>query len=224
MKVIFDHSEPIAKNITSFWFKPDRDVRYIAGQFIELRIPHHAKDSRGEKRWFTLSSSPTDKLLSITTKHASENGSSFKEALHSLKPGTQLDMASPMGDFILPKNASIPLVFAAGGIGCTPFHSIVKYIQDSGEIRDITLLYAANSEEEVAFKDTFTPLGDKFKTIIGERLDGQLIKNLGGVTDAHYIYISGPEPMVEALEKDLRSIGINKKHIHTDFFPNYTKI
>lgn len=224
MKVTFDHSEPIAKNITSFWFKPDRDVRYIAGQFIELRIPHSAKDSRGEKRWFTLSSSPTDKLLSITTKHATENGSSFKEALHSLKEGTQLDMASPMGDFILPKDASIPLVFVAGGIGCTPFHSIIKYVQDSSEIRDITLLYAANSQEEVAFKDTFTPLGNKFKTIIGERLDGQLIKNLGGVTDAHYVYLSGPEPMVEALEKDLKGMGINKKHIHTDFFPNYTSI
>lgn len=224
MKVIFDHSRPIAKNITSFWFKPDRDVRYIAGQFIELRIPHADKDSRGEKRWFTLSSSPTDKLLSITTKHAAENGSSFKEALHSLKEGTQLDMASPMGDFIMPKDPSIPLVFVAGGIGCTPFHSIIKYVQDSGETRDITLLYAANSEEEVAFKDTFTPLGTKFKTIIGERLDAQLIKDLGGVTDAHYVYLSGPEPMVEALEKDLKNLGINKKHLHTDFFPNYTTI
>lgn len=224
MKVTFDHSEPIAKNITSFWFKPDRDVRYVAGQFIELRIPHEGRDSRGDKRWFTLSSSPTDKLLSITTKHAAENGSSFKEALHSLKEGTQLDMASPMGDFILPKDTSIPLFFVAGGIGCTPFHSIVKYVQDSGETRDITLLYSARSQEEIAFKDTFTALGNKFKAVVGERLDGPLIKKLGALTDAHYVYLSGPEPMVEALEKDIKSMGINKKHIHTDFFPGYTTI
>jgi ferredoxin-NADP reductase len=224
MRVFFVRSEEIAKNIKSFWFRPEREVRYIAGQFIELHIPHTDNDSRGVKRWFTLSSSPTDDLLSITTKHATENGSSFKQALFSLEEGTELNMASPIGDFILPKDPTIPLIFVAGGIGCTPFHSIIKFLQDTNEQRDITLIYAANSEEEVAFADTFEKLGDRFIKVIGERLTADKIVELSKATDRHYIYLSGPEPMVEILNNDMKKLGFNKKHIHTDFFPNYTSI
>jgi len=224
MKVTFDHSEPTAQNIITFYFKPDREVRYQAGQFIELRLPHDNKDSRGDKRWFTLSSSPSEDLLSITTKFTAENGSSFKNTLHSLQPGAVLDMASPMGDFVLPKDASIPLVFVAGGIGCTPFHSMVSYLQDSGEDRNVLLLYAANNEGEVAFKDTFSKLGPRLQMIIGERLDADKILELAGEKPDQYIYLSGPEPMVEALEKGLKTAGVNKKHIRTDFFPGYTVI
>ena len=224
MKVTFDHSKPAAQNIITFYFKPDREVRYQAGQFIELRLPHDNKDSRGDKRWFTLSSSPSEDLLSITTKFTVEDGSSFKNTLRSLQPGTVVDMASPMGDFVLPKDASIPLVFVAGGIGCTPFHSMVSSLQGSGEDRNVLLLYAANNEQEVAFKDTFGKLGPRLQMIIGERLDADKILELAGERPDQYIYLSGPEPMVEALEKGLKAAGVNKKHIRTDFFPGYTAI
>lgn len=224
MKVAFVRSEPVVDHIRTFWFKPERPIRYTAGQFIELRVPHDHKDNRGDKRWFTLSSSPTDELLSITTKLAVENGSSFKHALASLEPGTMLDMASPMGDFVLPKDSSIPLVFVAGGIGCTPYHSMVKFLQDTREKRTLSVIYAANSAAEIAFKDTFSRLGDNFKTIIGERLDAAKILDLAGNDPEQYIYLSGPEPMVEALDKDLKHAGFNKKHIRTDFFPGYSTI
>lgn len=222
MKVNFDHSEPTAKDITTFWFKPEKSMRYTAGQFIELRIPHEDKDSRGDKRWFTLSSSPTDDLVSITTKFAPKDGSSFKSALKALEPGADLIMASPMGDFILPKDKAIPLVFVAGGIGCTPFHSMIKYMNSTDEERDITLLYAARSKEELAFTDEFSRLGDRFIPVIGDRLTAEKVIELGKVSDSNYVYLSGPEPMVEALENDMKKAGVNKKHIQADFFPGYS--
>lgn len=224
MKVTLDHKESITSNITTFWFSATSLPRYNAGQFIELRLPHDDKDKRGDKRWFTLSSSPTESMLSITTKLAAENGSSFKTALRHLGVGTELDMAAPMGDFILPKDPSVPLVFVAGGIGCTPFRSMVKYLQDSGQSRDITLLYAASDNSEVAFRNIFEKLGNKFQIIVGTRLDAAKIIELSGATDNHYLYLSGPEPMIEALAKDLKNNGINKKKIYTDFFPGYTQI
>lgn len=199
-------------------------MRHTAGQFTEIRLPHNNKDKRGDKRWFTISSSPTEDLVSITTKFSTDPSSSFKTTLQALKPGDELNLASPMGDFILPKDQTIPLVFVAGGIGCTPYRSIIKYLIDSKEERDITLLYAANSQQEVAFKDIFASLGNKFKIIVGERLNAQMIKDLAQATPSHYIYLSGPEPMVEELDKDLKSSGINKKQIHTDFFPGYSAI
>jgi glycine betaine catabolism B len=234
MKVTYVRSEPIARNITSFLFQPEQPVRYIAGQFIELHVPHDNKDKRGDKRWFTLSSAPSDELLSITTNFAKEYGSSFKAALQALRPGAELKMASPMGDFVLPKDASVPLIFIAGGIGCTPFHSIIRELQLTSEKRDITLLYAARSLEDVAFRDIFGMLEDKFKIILTEpapgwkglsgRLSAEVISDMYQISPEHYIYISGPEPMVEMLAKDLKNSGISKRHIHGDYFPGYPLI
>lgn len=231
MKVTFVRKEEIAENIISFYFEPDRSVHYTAGQFIELYLPHENPDKRGTKRWFTLSSSPHEELLAITTNFSPEKGSSFKSTLKNLTPGTELNMASPMGDFVLPKDSSIPLLFVAGGIGCTPFHSILTDLEYTKEKRDITLIYAAQKLEKVAFRKLFEALGDNFKIVLADppsgwegqsgRLSAESIIELARPTDAHYIYVSGPEPMVETLTKDLKDHGINKKHVFGDFFPNY---
>ena len=124
VKVIFEKSYHEAENIVTFFFKPEQSVQYTAGQFVELTIPHNNPDKRGIKRWLTLSSSPKQALLSITTKFASTS-SSYKTALLKLEPGTELNMSSPIGDFVLPKLSQTPLIFVAGGIGITPFHSML---------------------------------------------------------------------------------------------------
>src|SRR5690348_14324223 len=147
MNVVFDHSEPTAANIRTFWFKPERPVQYTAGQFTELYLPHDNADNRGQRRWFTVSSSPTDAMLSITTKYAGDQSSTFKKTLFSLKDGTPLKLADPMGDFVLPKDKTIPLVFVAGGIGVTPMHSMIKYLNDTHEKRTIHLIYAVTRQD-----------------------------------------------------------------------------
>ena len=231
MKVVFNHSQAEAANITTFYFKPEVPVQYTAGQFIELSIPHEQPDTRGMKRWFTLSSSPTEALLSITTKIAGEHGSSFKAALQKLTSGTAVTMSTSMGDFVLPKLVQTPLIFVAGGIGITPFHSIVEWLTQVDEERPIKLLYAVKNEDEIIFQDTF----DKAKirpTIIvekasaawgGERghLSAEMILGLSELKEDGLIYVSGPEPMVERFEKDLMRAGVAKHQLVLDFFPNY---
>src|SRR3989344_7668 len=132
-------------NVTTFWFKPERPLAYTAGQFIEMYLPHDNPDERGIKHWFTLSSSPTEELVSITTKLAGAKSSSFKKTLFALRPGVEIKIVEPMGDFVLPKDIGIPLIFVAGGMGITPFRSIIKWLSDRNEKRDITLLYAASA-------------------------------------------------------------------------------
>lgn len=223
MKVRFVKKQPLTADVASFWLKPEKPVRYMAGQFIELKIPHEDADGRGVKRWFTLSSSPTDSLLSITTRIIKER-SSFKNALNGLKPGSQLDMVSPMGDFVLPKDKTIPLFFVAGGIGCTPYHSMIKYLSDTGEKRDIQMLYMAHSADEVVFRDLFESYpGDNFEVTIG-RLDANTILKKAKDPQRRLIYLSGPEPMIEALEAGIKKAGFNADHLRTDFFPGYTKL
>src|SRR5579862_735458 len=117
MKVRLDHTNQEAANITTFWFKPLQQLTYTAGQYIELTLPHDRPDDRGIKRWFTLSSAPGGDLVSITTKFAGEKSSTFKRSLFGLSPGAELHMSEASGDFVLPKDSSIPLVLVAGGIG-----------------------------------------------------------------------------------------------------------
>jgi glycine betaine catabolism B len=233
MNVIFDHSEDTADNIKTFWFKPEKPVAYTAGQFTELYLPHEGADNRGVRRWFTLSSSPTEPLLSITTKFSTQMSSSFKHTLSLLKPGTPLKLAAPMGDFVLPKDATRPLVFVAGGIGVTPMRSMVKYLHDKGEQRDIQLIYAVTKREELAFQMLFRDYGLTLIPVVKEAppgysgevgsLDADRILKLAKHDDRTLFYLSGPEPMVEAFAKGLKAAGINKRNIVGDYFPGYQK-
>ncbi|HVV26199.1 MAG TPA: FAD-dependent oxidoreductase [Candidatus Saccharimonadales bacterium] len=235
MKAVFDHSQAEAENIRTFYFRPERPVHYTAGQYTELHLPDAHHDERGSKRWFTLSSSPEDEFLTITTKYAGDDkSSSFKKKLFHLPPGTELEMAEPMGDFVLPKLIQTPLIFVAGGIGITPFHSILKWLSDTVEERPIKLLYGVRSEDEIIFQDTFASAGIEPTIVVSEpsdawggergRITAELILGLEKPTEDTLVYISGPEPMVQALARDLHAAGLDKRQIVSDEFPNYAAI
>src|SRR5579884_245909 len=151
MKVVLDHSQAEADNIRTFFFKPEIPVQFTAGQYAEWSLPHPHADKRGAKRWFTISSSPNEPLLSITTKLDAEKGSSFKKRLFQLQPGYEATLNGPFGDFVLPKLIQTPLIFVAGGIGITPFHSMLQWLAETNETRPIKLLYAVRSEDEIIF-------------------------------------------------------------------------
>jgi ferredoxin-NADP reductase len=234
MQVVLDHTHAEASNITTFYFRPEKPVHYTAGQFIELTVKHPRPDQRGIKHWFTLSSAPTDEFLTITTKFAGDKSSSFKRKLFKLKPGDQLIMSSPMGDFVLPKLIQTPLVFVAGGIGVTPFHSMLSWLAATGEERPVKFLYSVRNEDEIIFQDTFDKANIHPTIIVSEpssawggergRLNAALILGLEKPDENSLIYVSGPEPMVEGLEKELKQAGIKKNQLVLDFFPNYTGI
>lgn len=234
MQAVFDHTEPKADNITMFWLKPRQEVKYTAGQFTELYLPHDKPDDRGIKRWYTLSSSPTEGLLAIATKFAKDRGSSFKRTLRALQPGAEVRMADPMGDFVLPKDPNIPLVLVAGGIGITPYRSMVKWLLDMNERRDIHLLYSLSTVDEIVFKEIFEAYGLKMDIIVNNppagwqglsgKLTAQRILDVAGNLQGKQLYLSGPEPMVEAFDKDLKNLGLLPDQIVTDFFPGYVEI
>lgn len=224
MHVKLDHIVTEASDIKTFFFEKPDSFRYTAGQFIELYLPHKNADERGQKHWFTLSSSPTQPLLSITTRSAGFKCSSFKQVLFGLEPGDTVDMSEPMGDFVLPKDATIPLVFVAGGIGITPFHSIVSWLSDKGEQRTVQLLYAAHDEEELVFLELFQKYSLQLQTIVGEQLTAESISTKVGGIDGKLVFISGPEPMTEALVDQLKTLKFPSESLVTDYFPGYTEL
>ena len=219
MKLKLIKKESVAKDTISFWFRPESKLRYIAGQYIELSLPHANPDSRMARRWFTLSSSPTEELLAITTKFKPDS-SSFKKALHNLPLGSSVQAQMPMGDFVLPKDTSRPLVFVAGGIGVTPYRSMLKFLSDSAEKRDVTVIYVVKDAEEIAFEDILQKSANKVVKHFG-RLNAQDLLQYTGHINDEVVYISGPEKMVETLYEDMIKNGVPRLQLRTDFFHNY---
>lgn len=213
MEVSFVRAEDSARGVKTFWFQPERPARYIAGQFTEIFLPHSA-DERGQRRWFTLSSSPSEELLAITTKFA-DDGSTFKKQLGGIEPGTELNLAEPMGDFVLPKDPTIPLLFVAAGMGITPVRSMIKWLLDTKQKRDIRLIYTAKPEE-AAFMKLLKDYGLKVETI--KPTANQILER----ADQHRrIYLSGPEKMVETYYKKLKHAGVAENRLVADYFPGY---
>lgn len=231
MKARFHEKKQEADSIYTFYFEPELPVDFVAGQFIELYVAHNNPDNRGAKRWFTISSAPFEKYLTITTK-INKPSSTFKQALFALNPGDEVKITEPMGDFVLPQDNAIPLVFVAGGIGITPFHSILTWIAENDDYRNIKLMYAVHNEDEIIFQDTF----DKAKvhaTIVVKEPSNEWGGERGIITANHILkitepakdalfYLSGPEYLIEILQKDLTALGVEKRRIITDFFHNYT--
>lgn len=235
----FIHKQQMAADTWALLFeKPDGFV-YKPGQFIEVNLQHSPTDDRGIKRWFTLSSSPTEGDLMITTRFV-ERPSSFKKAMFNLQPGDTIDAAKPDGSFTIPTDNGIELVWLAGGIGVTPFRSQMKFLLDNQEYnRKITLMYSNRTQADICFEDLWAKAidhMDDFKIIqtlvddipdswAGERgmVDEPMIQKAIGSVENKEFYISGPEPMVDAFIPKLEGMGIGEVNIHKDRFPNYTE-
>jgi hypothetical protein len=155
----------IAPDIFDFIFIPKIKPAFAPGQYMEWTLEHDSPDSRGNRRYLTIASSPTENSLRLGIKFY-PNGSSFKKSLFRMGPDSKVTGAQLAGDFTLPKNPKQKLVFMAGGIGITPFRSIVKYLIDKNERRDVVLFYSNKIKEEIVYKDVF----DKAREAIGLRV------------------------------------------------------
>lgn len=209
-----------------FDFIFDRTLDYIPGQYMEWTLGHKNPDSRGTRRYFTLASSPTEANLRIGVKFYNDS-SSWKKSLLQMKKGDSLTAGSLSGEFTMPKDSSKKMVFIAGGIGITPFRSMIKYLTDTKQKRDIVLLYSVKTEAELVYKDIFRQaksLGVKSIYITTDTMgyiDDKMISREVPDFKNRYFYISGPHSMVDAFKKTLRVMGIDQSRIKADFFPGY---
>lgn len=225
----------VSADILDFVFTPHKKMAFIPGQYMEWTLPHKKTDSRGNRRYFTIASSPTEDHIRLGAKFYNP-GSSYKKELATLDGGTPIVAAQLAGDFVLPKDKKQKLVFVAGGIGITPFRSMIKYCIDTNEKRDIILLYANKTLEEIAYKEVFDEAQQKLgiKTVytltdknnVPNNWQGRIGRLTAPVIQAEipdfqerFFYLSGPQIMVSSFEETLISIGVKKQQIKKDYFP-----
>lgn len=224
-------------SVYDFVFKPAKPLLFRPGQYMEWTLSHKNSDNRGIRRYFTIASSPTEPELIIGVKFY-DPGSTFKKTLAQLQAGGTVVAAQLAGDFVLPNDPRQKLVFIAGGIGITPFRSMLKYLLDTNQARPITLLYSNRSADEIAYKDLFdqakknlginvfytltdvetVPAGGNFQT--GHFTKEFIAQNVPDFLQSTYM-LSGPRAMILGFENTLNELGIPKKQIKTDFFPGF---
>lgn len=225
------------QDMIDFVFPLQKKLAFLPGQYMEWTLSHKQTDSRGNRRYFTIASSPTENNLLLGIKFY-PNGSSYKKAMAVLDANTPLVGAQVSGDFTLPKDPKTKLVFIAGGIGITPFRSMIKYLIDINESRPITLLYSNKTVNEIAYAEifnqaqqrlgikTFYTLTDKTKLpqnwqgMVG-RIDATMIAQVVPDFMERLFYLSGPHAMITAYEETLKNMGVPQKQIKTDFFPGF---
>lgn len=210
---------------------------YEPGQYMEWTLPHNGTDSRGNRRYFTLASSPTEQDVRIGVKFY-DKGSSYKEALIDMDNDTRIVASQVSGDFVLPKDPKQKIAFIAGGIGVTPYRSMVKYLLDMEEKRNITMLYSARTAKDFAYKDVFEDARQKFGMntlyivtdeaeklshmhVRNKRIDAEMIQKEIPDHKDRIFYISGTQSMVKAMQNELADLGLPKHQIKVDYFSGY---
>jgi len=227
----------LGPEIFEFVFASERKLAYRPGQYLEWTLDHPNQDSRGIRRFFTISSSPTESDFKLGVKFY-PGPSSFKKKLRELEPQDQIVASQLAGDFTLPRDQKKKLVFLAGGIGITPFRSMIKYLLDTKQPRDLVLFYSNRSPEEIVYKEIFdqaeTELGLKTVYAVTDKTGatGAWRGHIGRINEAmiaqavpdfneRYFYLSGPRLMVDAFKEILKKMGVRRSRIKTDYFPGF---
>jgi len=225
----------MSSEIVDFVFKSSQRLAFEPGQYMEFTLAHPKPDSRGNRRFFTLASSPTEEDLHLGVRFYA-NSSSFKKALYRIDGRSKIVAGQIAGDFTLLHDPRQKLVFIAGGIGITPFRSMLKYLLDMHQQRDIVLIYANRTVDEIAYKDILgeaqTKLGLKaFYTLTDTKAIPRNWPGLVGRIDEYMIqaavpdyqertfYLSGSLNMVRAYEHILKNMRVESNQIKKDFFP-----
>jgi len=227
--------EQVAEGVYHFTFAPDKKISFRPGQYLEWTLGHEKPDTRGNRRYFTIASSPTEDTVMLGVKFY-DQPSSFKRTLKALNPGDTIMASQLAGGFVLPKDPKKKLVFIAGGIGITPFRSMLKYLADNNERRSITLIYSSVSMQEVAYYDIFREAAEKsgvntvFTFTDKTKVDPSWTGHTGYVNAAmlaqvvpdfkeRTFYVSGPHTLIDACRDVFSGMGIPRSQIKTDFFP-----
>lgn len=213
-------SKPEVGNIMTFVFETG-GLSWIPGQYQKYILPQTGTTKAETEHWFTIASAPSEDVIYLSTRISK---STFKQALKALMPGGMIQRRSLKGDFTWEEEPSKPVVLIAGGIGITPFRSILLERQATNKKINATLLYF-NRTNEILFREEFETLAEKhseftFLPIVGEDISTHNILKRVPEANGQTFYLAGPEAMVESVGEDLKKQGVNLKQ---DWFPGYNE-
>jgi ferredoxin-NADP reductase len=227
----------VAEGTMSFRFEKPSGWTFKAGQYLDMTLLDPSEtDSEGNVRSFSIASAPHEETLMVATRM---RDTAFKRVLRTMPLGTAVKIEGPSGDLILQKDSTRGAVFLAGGIGITPFRSIVQWAAKDKLPHRMVLFYSNGRPEDAPFLAELQSLekDNPRYTLVASMTDmeksnqpwdgetglidqGMLGKHLKGATSPIY-YIAGPPAMVKGLHEKLSKAGVNDTDIHAEEFAGY---
>jgi ferredoxin-NADP reductase/nitrite reductase/ring-hydroxylating ferredoxin subunit len=224
-------------DIMTFRFSRE-GIDYTAGQYAYFKLDGVENDSKGAIRHFSIASSPTEQDYVMISTRIRETP--YKQKLASLKEGTKITGWGPEGEFVLHDDYSKPAVFLSGGIGVTPFRSMIKYATDRQLPLKIVMFDSNRNEQNILYKDEFDSWSAKNKNLqvvytitdedsrgwTGEkgRIDKAMItRHLDkGELDKSIFYVCGPPGMLKAMQDLLKNeLQVPDSRVRVEEFTGY---
>ena len=226
----------VAEGTMALRFEKPSGWTFEAGQYLDMTLLDPSEtDSEGNVRSFTIASAPHEETLMVATRM---RDTAFKNVLRTMPLGTAVKIEGPSGDLILKKD-SRAAIFLAGGIGITPFRSIVHWAAKQKLTNPIILFYSNRRPEDAAFLAELQSLerdNPKYKIIasmtemekshqpwngetglINQEMLGRHVK---GAPSPIY-YIAGSPAMVNGLLEMLNKAGVKDSDIRAEEFAGY---
>lgn len=229
--------EEIAEGTMAFHFEKPPGFVFKPGQAIDvILLDPPGTDESSSRHAFSLACAPFDSELTIATRL---RDSAFKRTLKDLPHGAVVRLDGPFGTLTLHHNQTRPAVLIAGGIGITPFRSILRQAAREQLPQDLVLLYANRRPEDAAFLTELQVLekqNKRFRLIatmsqmsksergwdgIFGKIDEALLRQVGSELAAPIYYLAGPPAMVEAMHETLNQVGVDDDEIRSEEFYGY---
>ena len=221
----------------AFQFEKPPGFDFRPGQSADLTLLNPPEtDAEGNVRTFSIASAPFEDQLMFATRM---RDTAFKRSLKKVPLGTVVKMDSAMGSFTLHKNSAKPGVFLAGGIGITPFSSIVRQADHDRAPHKLYLFYSNRRPEEAPFVEalqnlaktnpqlrfiaTMTEMPRSKKTWNGEtgRINQEMLSKYLNDLRGPIYYVAGPPALVSGMRKMLVASGVEEDDIRSDEFSGY---
>ncbi|MGC1484017.1 MAG: FAD-dependent oxidoreductase [Candidatus Acidiferrum sp.] len=227
----------VAEGTMAFQFEKPSGWTFKAGQYIDMTLLDPPEsDAEGNVRSFSIASAPHEETLMVATRM---RDTAFKRVLKTMPFETAVKIEGPSGDLTLQNDSKRAAVFLAGGIGITPFRSIVHWATKEKSPNRVVLFYSNRRPEDAPFLAELQSLekaNPKYKLIAsmtemekshrpwdGETglIDQEMLgRHLKGVASPIY-YVAGPPAMVNGLQEMLSKAGIKADDIHAEEFAGY---
>lgn len=224
-----------------FWHPLSEQIKYKAGQFVTVIVPHEGKKIR---RSYSMSTSPqADTSLGITIKRV-KDGIVSNYLNDNVKKGDFLEIIEPMGNFYITPDAANQrhIVLFAAGSGVTPIMSMAKSILKIEPNSRVSLLYGNRNEESIIFKAEIEALEEKYQnrfrcTHILSRGSDTWVGDKGHINEGSSLrwmkdvdtnfakdefYMCGPIGMMDSVIKSLAIFDVDKARVHKENFHSAT--